>query len=77
MNVLLAIGGAGGILAFATAVVVIGRGIFRQVNATDDNTAAIRELSSEVGRLTRQFNGHETRIAVLEDRQGGRRAPRG
>lgn len=68
MNPLVIFGGVGGILAALTAVIVIGRGIFRQVSATEDNTEALKTLTTKVEDLSRTTNGHETRIAVLEDR---------
>jgi hypothetical protein len=68
MNPLVIFGGIGGILAALGAVVVVGRGIFKQVNATEDNTAALRDLTDEVKGLKTTVNGHETRITVLEDR---------
>ena len=68
MTVLIAAGGVGGIVAFLTVIVIIGRGIFHQVNATEENTAAVNNLSTEVRKLTDLYNGHETRITVLEDR---------
>ena len=77
MNVLIAIGGVSGVVVLLTSVVVIGRGIFRQVNATEDNTRAIKELSGKVDTLSSGYNGHEIRLTVLEDREGMRRAPRG
>lgn len=76
MNVLIAIGGVSGVVVLITSVAVLGRGIFRQVNATEANTRAIRELSGKVETLSSRYNGHETRITVLEDREGRRRAPR-
>lgn len=68
MTVLIVLGGGGGIVAVIGAVIVIGRGIFRQVNATEDNTDAVKELTAKVERLMHGFNGHESRLAVLEDR---------
>ena len=68
MSALVILGGGGGIVAMLGAIIVIGRGIFRQVNATEDNTAATKELTAKVENLVHGFNGHEARIAVLEDR---------
>jgi len=65
---MIAIGGFGGIVILLGAVITIGRGIFRQVNATEENTAAVRGLTTQVARLEGLYNGHEARIAVLEDR---------
>lgn len=61
-------GGVGGILAALGAVLVVGRGIFRQVTATEDNTQALKDLTAEVHGLKGTVGGHETRLAVLEDR---------
>lgn len=68
MNVLVTLGGAGGMLILLTAVITVGRGVFRQVSATEDNTQAIRDLTTAVAELRAQYNRHETRLTVLEDR---------
>lgn len=75
MNILLVLGSSGGIVAFLSAVVIIGRGIFRQVAATEDNTKALQGLTDEVHDLKTMTGSHETRITVLEDRD--RRQRRG
>lgn len=76
VDVLVVLGGTGGVLAALAAVITIGRGIFRQVNATEDNTDALNKLSAEVAGLSRTSNGHETRLTVLEDRVMRREAPK-
>lgn len=63
-----AIGGFGGLVVLITAIVVIGRGIFRQVSVTEDNTDALKELSQQMEKLTGDYQSHEIRISVLEDR---------
>lgn len=68
MNVLVVLGGAGGIVAVLGAIVIIGRGIFRQVSATENLADAVKELTGEVASLKNILNSHETRLAVLEDR---------
>lgn len=68
MDVLAIMGGLGGILLLLTTIIVIGRGIFRQVNATEENTAAVRELAASVAELKNMYNDLNTRMAVLEDR---------
>ena len=68
MNTLIAIGGFGGVVILLGAVIAIGRGIFKQINATEENTVAVKDLTSHVARLENLYNGHETRITVLEDR---------
>jgi hypothetical protein len=60
---LLILGAAGGGVVFIGAIVTVARGIFRQVASTDNNTAAL-------DRLTTELNGHETRISRLEGRAG-------
>lgn len=68
MTWLIAAGGLGGVLVLLTAIVVIGRGIFRQVNAVEENTDAVKNLTTEVTNLKTVYNNHETRISILEDR---------
>jgi hypothetical protein len=51
-----ALGGAG---VFVGAMVTVMRGIFRQVTATEENTAALTKLTSTL-------QDHETRISRLE-----------
>jgi hypothetical protein len=68
MEVLIALGGLSGVVAVLTAIFIIGRGIFRQVEAIETMTTAINSLTSEVSKLKNVLNGHETRITVLEDR---------
>jgi hypothetical protein len=67
-NWLIAIGGCGGLVVLLSAIVVIGRGIFKQVNATEESTVAIRNLTREVTEIRGMFSNHETRISILEDR---------
>ena len=68
MTSLVAIGGFGGIVVLLGAIITIGRGIFKQISATQDNTEAVRDLTTHVARLEALYNGHESRISVLEDR---------
>jgi hypothetical protein len=65
---LIATGGLGGFIVLLSTVVIIGRGIFRQVTATEENTEAVRRLTTGVGELKNMYQSHETRIAILEDR---------
>jgi len=67
-NWLIAIGGIGGLVVLLSAIVVIGRGIFRQITATEDNTNAMVRLTDKVGHIEALYQNHETRIAILEDR---------
>jgi hypothetical protein len=68
MNWLIALGGSGGVLVLLSAIIVIGRGIFKQVNATEENTNAVKDLTRGMGEIKAMLSNHETRIAVLEDR---------
>jgi hypothetical protein len=65
---LIAIGGISGIVVLLSAIVVIGRGIFRQVNATEENTRALQGLSEKMVHMETMYQNHETRLTVLEDR---------
>ena len=68
MNTLIAIGGIGGVVVLLGAIIAIGRGIFKQISATEENTVAVKDLTAHVARLENLYQGHETRIAILEDR---------
>jgi hypothetical protein len=68
MSVLIAIGGFGGLVILLSAIVVIGRGIFRQVSATEENTTSVKELTKGISEIKAMLSNHETRISVLEDR---------
>lgn len=68
MNALIAIGGIGGLVALLSVIVVIGRGIFKQVNATEDNTSAVKDLTKGMSEIKGMISNHETRLAILEDR---------
>lgn len=68
VNTFVVLGGTGGVLAALTAIAILGRGVFRQVTATEDNTEALKVLTGKVEALSQTTNGHETRLAVLEDR---------
>jgi flagellar biogenesis protein FliO len=67
-DVLAVLGSLGGIIAFVTAVIVVVRGIFRQVQATDDLTRAVRELRDTLTAQDRRLNDYGERIARLEGR---------
>jgi hypothetical protein len=68
VNLLIAIGGFGGLVVLLSAIIVIGRGIFRQVSATEENTTAVLDLTRGVSEIKAMMQNHETRIAILEDR---------
>jgi hypothetical protein len=68
MKVLEALGGIGGLILLLTAIIVIGRGIFRQVSVTEDNTEALTEVRDEIRKLRSDYYDHGERLAVLEDR---------
>jgi hypothetical protein len=68
VNWLIAIGGFGGLVILLSAIVVIGRGIFRQISATEENTSAVKDLTKQMAEIKGMISNHETRIAVLEDR---------
>lgn len=68
MSVLIAIGGLGGLIVLLSAIIVIGRGIFKQINATEENTTSVRDLTKGISEIKAMLSNHETRISVLEDR---------
>jgi hypothetical protein len=65
----------GGIISFLGLVVLTIRGIFKIVNATDDNTSATRELTNEFKGIKDILNDHETRLRVLDERTKRRGNP--
>lgn len=68
MDVIALFGSLGGIVAVLGAILILGRGVFRQVSATEDNTKALQDLTGRVESLFQLYSNHETRISVLEDR---------
>jgi hypothetical protein len=58
----------GSIIAFITGVTLVIRAIVRNVDATRDNTKALREVSEMVTKLRAEFDDVKIRVAVLEDR---------
>jgi hypothetical protein len=58
----------GGIIAFCGAVIIIGRGIFRQTEAVKANTKALEALPEQINKLIIRLDGHDIDIAVLKDR---------
>lgn len=58
----------GSIIAFLTVVTIIVRAIFRIVNATEDNTEAVKNSTKSINEILTRLNRHESRLAVLEDR---------
>jgi uncharacterized protein YybS (DUF2232 family) len=62
------LGSLGGIVAFVTAVFLIIRAIFKQINAIDDNTTEIRETRDQVTKMAEKISDHDVRIHILEDR---------
>jgi hypothetical protein len=67
MNTVLAVLAAlGGGVVFIGAVVAVIRAIFKQISATNANTAATQELSKQLGSVNGRLDNHETRISHLE-----------
>lgn len=60
------LGSLGGLVAFVVAVVAVFRGVFGQVQATRDLTAAVRELRMAITQLDGKVDGHAERISRLE-----------
>lgn len=68
-NALIVLGSLGGIVAFCTAVIVLAKGIFQQIQATKENTKATQDLSSDMINLTTKVNQHDQDLAILMDRK--------
>lgn len=62
------LGGTSGVLGIIATVIMIGRGIFKQVNATEELTRQVKALTESVNELQRTLAKHDVRISVLEDR---------
>jgi hypothetical protein len=58
----------GGVIVFLSALVVTIRSIFKQIGTVEKNTAAVRELSSKIERISGTLINHEHRITVLEEK---------
>lgn len=69
------LGSLGGVIALLTLIFVIGRGIFKQISSTEENTQTLNKVLSELEAMKAQVSRNETRLAVIEDRQ--KREPRG
>ena len=69
MNVILVLGACGSALIFVGAIVAVGRAIFNQVSATQDNTEAVKQLTEKLGNFDSRVSSLEIRLAVLEDRK--------
>jgi len=59
---------AGGVIALITAIIYVGRSIFKQVDSTDRNTTAINDLSTNLKNIMDRLNIVERDVAVLKDR---------
>lgn len=69
MNDALAVLGAlGGAAAFLGALFVVIRGIFKEVSAIDNNTAALNSLREAVSSLDVRLTDQGERISRLEGR---------
>lgn len=56
----------GSLAALGTLIWVVMRATAGRVRAIDDNTDAVRELTSKLDQVSTMVNGHETRISRLE-----------
>jgi hypothetical protein len=74
-NAFTLLGGLGGLAVFLGGVWALLRGIFRQVNATEANTKALRDLTDKVENLDADIENHETRIARIEGSRIGSTGP--
>lgn len=67
MNMVLTVFGAlGGLVVFIGAIWTIVRAIFRQVNATEDNTQALSKMGASLDRLDNTVRAQGERISALE-----------
>lgn len=58
----------GGLVVFIGAIWAVVRGIFKQVGATEDNTTAVENLTSQIEKLQRTVTDQGERLARLEGR---------
>lgn len=70
MNIITVLSSLGGALAFLVSLTVIAKSIFRQVNATKENTTALNALSNKLDNfgLVQQEQGKD--IAWLKGKVG-------
>lgn len=59
----------GGIVSFVTGVFFIVRAIFKNVNATKENTDALQGVEVQLKDLRSTVDSHTVEIAILKDRQ--------
>lgn len=68
-EILTVFGALGGLAAFGAGVWALLRGIFRQIDATQDNTTALHEVRGQLEKLGGQVSDNTQRIARLEGRR--------
>jgi hypothetical protein len=67
-EILAILGSLGGVAAFITAIYVIIKAAFGQVNATKENTKALNRVSDTIDKLDKRVDQHDIDIAVIKDR---------
>jgi hypothetical protein len=65
-NVATVLGALGGVVVFIAGLLTVIRGIFKQVNATEANTRALREVTEQMKSVNSVVGTHESRISRLE-----------
>ena len=64
--VLSALASLGGLATFIGAIIVVVRSIFAQINATKDNTDAVKKLTERIEHMDGKVTLQGERIATLE-----------
>jgi len=62
------LGSLGGVVAFCGAMWVVVRAVFKNINAVEDNTDAVKKLTERLDKHDDLFVSQGERIARLEGR---------
>lgn len=68
MTVGIVLSSLGGVVAAIGFIAVIIRGIFKQVNATEDNTIELAKINGTLSTVSSQLVTLERRLSLAEDR---------
>jgi hypothetical protein len=64
----LALSSLGGVCALIGGGYIFLRGVFRQIDATKENTAALKNLTGKLEKQDGEIDDIKIRLGILEDR---------